>query len=117
MGRDRAHKYPGEAAAPEEPPNSIEALEKIRNLDHVDRDDERVRQERRRVSSQRNGRAERKTRNLQRSCNEWEGARELKMSNVLFRNGISGAEGRDRTGDLTITNRLLYQLSYLGFFL
>jgi hypothetical protein len=26
-----------------------------------------------------------------------------------------GAEGRDRTGDLTITNRLLYQLSYLGF--
>ncbi len=25
-----------------------------------------------------------------------------------------GAEGRDRTGDLTITNRLLYQLSYLG---
>ncbi len=25
-----------------------------------------------------------------------------------------GAEDRDRTGDLTITNRLLYQLSYLG---
>ena len=28
--------------------------------------------------------------------------------------GFGGAEGRDRTGDLTITNRLLYQLSYLG---
>ncbi len=27
---------------------------------------------------------------------------------------FSGAEGRDRTGDLTITNRLLYHLSYLG---
>ena len=26
----------------------------------------------------------------------------------------AGAEGRDRTADLTITNRLLYQLSYLG---
>ncbi len=26
----------------------------------------------------------------------------------------TGAEDRDRTGDLPITNRLLYQLSYLG---
>lgn len=27
-----------------------------------------------------------------------------------------GAEGRDRTGDLAITNRSLYQLSYFGLY-
>jgi hypothetical protein len=27
----------------------------------------------------------------------------------------NGAEGRDRTGDLAITNRSLYQLSYFGY--
>ena len=27
---------------------------------------------------------------------------------------LSGAEGRDRTGDTTIFSRVLYQLSYLG---
>jgi hypothetical protein len=32
----------------------------------------------------------------------------------FYRYKENGAEGRNRTGDLTITNRLLYQLSYLG---
>jgi hypothetical protein len=36
------------------------------------------------------------------------------MRNTLQSKEMFGAEGRDRTGDLTITNRLLYQLSYLG---
>ena len=31
---------------------------------------------------------------------------------ILF--GLHGAEGRTRTGDLLITNQLLYQLSYFG---
>ena len=29
--------------------------------------------------------------------------------------GRNGANGRNRTGDLLITNQLLYQLSYVGF--
>jgi hypothetical protein len=27
---------------------------------------------------------------------------------------MAGADGQDRTGDLSITNRLLYRLSYIG---
>ncbi len=36
------------------------------------------------------------------------------MRNAFAGNEIDGAEGETRTLDLTITNRLLYQLSYLG---
>jgi hypothetical protein len=43
----------------------------------------------------------------------------LRANSSLERAGFlcgdeSGAEGRTRTGDLLITNQLLYQLSYFG---
>lgn len=31
-----------------------------------------------------------------------------------MREGLTGADDRDRTDDLSITNRMLYQLSYVG---
>ena len=42
------------------------------------------------------------------------GAARQSASHLWLKNENFGAESRDRTGDLTITNRLLYQLSYLG---
>ena len=43
------------------------------------------------------------------------------MKQPIFSDGLYlinyGADNRDRTGDLLITNQLLYQLSYVGLLL
>ena len=39
---------------------------------------------------------------------------QMKKAHIAVSLGITGAAGRNRTGDLRITNALLYQLSYSG---
>jgi hypothetical protein len=39
---------------------------------------------------------------------------DMKKAYIAVSLGITGAAGRNRTGDLRITNALLYQLSYSG---